>query len=115
MPTAPNMPNRKSLIAQRQRHDVVDLLRGGPVERGDVLFGDHRIAERVVLVIELDDRARQRRAFLDAEARATASRPPRCGTTTSSGMISTSRTSCSRMFSRLDEVGGHADRVQLRA
>lgn len=34
----------------------------------DVLFGDHRIVELVVLVVELDDRARQHGAFLDAEA-----------------------------------------------
>ena len=51
----------------RQRHDVVDLLGRRPAEGGDVLLRHHRIAERVVLVIELDDRARQLRAFLDAE------------------------------------------------
>ena len=33
-----------------------------------MLFRDHRVVERVVLVVELDDRARQLRAFLDAEA-----------------------------------------------
>ena len=33
-----------------------------------MLLGDHRVVERVVLVIELDDRARQLRAFLDAQA-----------------------------------------------
>ena len=54
--------------ADRQRHDVVDLLRRRPAERGDVLLGHHGIVELVVLVIELDDRARQLRAFLDAEA-----------------------------------------------
>jgi len=32
-----------------------------------VLLGDHRIVERVVLVIELDDRARQLRALLHAQ------------------------------------------------
>jgi hypothetical protein len=77
-----------------------------------VLFGDHRVVELVVLVIELDDRARQLRAFLDAEARR-----ERAGGdvahTTSSGMISTSRISCSRMFRRLDEMRRHADLVQL--
>ena len=53
--------------ADGQRHDVVDLLRRRPAERGDVLLRHHRIVERVVLVVELDDRARQLRAFLDAE------------------------------------------------
>src|SRR5882757_1664587 len=54
--------------ADGERHHVVDLLGRRPADRGDVLLGDHRIAELVVLVIELDDRARQLRAFLDAEA-----------------------------------------------
>jgi hypothetical protein len=35
---------------------------------GDVLLGHHRVAELIVLVVELDDRARQLRALLDAEA-----------------------------------------------
>ena len=55
--------------ANRERHDVVDFLRRRPAERGDVLFRDHRVVQRVVLVVKLDDRARQLRAFLDAEAR----------------------------------------------
>src|SRR5204863_5646954 len=38
-----------------------------PAEAQDVLVGDHRVAERVVLVIIFDDRAGQRRAFLDPE------------------------------------------------
>src|SRR5215475_2240866 len=54
--------------AQRQRHDVVDVLRVGPAESGDVFFGDHGIAELVGLVVELDDRARQLRALGEAEA-----------------------------------------------
>jgi hypothetical protein len=33
----------------------------------DMLFGHHRIVERVGLVVEFDDRARQGRAFLDPE------------------------------------------------
>ena len=40
-----------------------------PAEGGDVLFRHHRVVERVVLVVELDDRARQLRALLDAEPR----------------------------------------------
>ncbi len=55
--------------AQRELHDLVDLLRRGPTERGDVLLRDHRVVEIVGLVVELDDRARQLRAFLEAEAR----------------------------------------------
>jgi len=35
---------------------------------GNVLLGDHRIVELVVLVVEFDDRARQLGAFLDTEA-----------------------------------------------
>src|SRR5882724_6734874 len=54
--------------ADSQRHDVVDLLRHRPAERGDMLFRHHRIAELLVLVIKLDDRARQLRTLLDAEA-----------------------------------------------
>src|SRR5580692_552875 len=53
--------------ADGERHDVVDLLRRRPAERGDVLFRHQRVVELVVLVIELNDRARQLRAFLDAE------------------------------------------------
>src|ERR1700724_931017 len=52
--------------ADGERHDVVDLLRGRPAERGAVLFRHQGIVELVVLVIELADRARQLRAFLDA-------------------------------------------------
>src|SRR5262245_61574761 len=58
----------KVVDADGERHDVVDLLRSGPAEGGDVLLGDHRVSELVVLVIELDDRARQLRALLEAQA-----------------------------------------------
>jgi hypothetical protein len=85
--------------ADGERHDVVDLLGRGPAEGGDVLFRDHRVVQRIVLVVELDDRARQLGAFL--EPRRVESEPAATlRTTTSSGMISTSRISCSRMFSR---------------
>src|SRR6201996_4548797 len=53
--------------AEGERHDVVDRLRRRPAEGGDVLFRHHGVVELVVLVIELDDRARQLRALLDAE------------------------------------------------
>jgi hypothetical protein len=53
---------------QGESHDVVEILRRRPAEGGDVLFGDHRVAERVVLVEEFHDRARQLGAFFHAEA-----------------------------------------------
>src|SRR4051812_16388008 len=65
---AEEKPGQEVVDADGERHDVVDFLRRRPAERGDVLFGDHRVVELVVLVIELDDRARQLGAFLDAEA-----------------------------------------------
>jgi hypothetical protein len=40
----------------------------GPAEGGDVLFADQRIVQFLVLVIELDDGAGERCAFLDAKA-----------------------------------------------
>jgi 2-oxoisovalerate dehydrogenase E1 component len=52
----------------RHRGNVLHLLVAGPAEAGDVLFGDQRIAQRIVLVVVFDQRVRQRLAFLDAEA-----------------------------------------------
>jgi len=91
-----------------------DLLRRRPPERSDVLLRHHhRIGELIVLVIELDDRS------------AEAACPPRCRggwdsvpaatlrTTTSSGMISTSRINCSRMLRRLMKCVGTPDVVQV--
>src|SRR5215207_5969723 len=46
-----------------QCHDVVDFLGGGPAEGRHMLFGNHGIAQLIILVIELDDRAGQGRAF----------------------------------------------------
>src|SRR4029079_5650138 len=43
--------------ADRGGHAGVALLWVGPAEGGDVLLGNHRVLELVVLVIELDDRA----------------------------------------------------------
>ena len=60
-------PGKEVVDPDGERHDVVDLLRRGPAEGGDVLFGHHRVVERIILVIEFDDRARQLRAFLDPE------------------------------------------------
>ena len=65
---AQKQPGEEVVDADGERHDVVDFLRRGPAERGDVLFRHHGVVELVVLVIELDDRARQLGALLDAEA-----------------------------------------------
>src|SRR5579872_569145 len=64
---AQEQPGEEVIDADRERHDVVDFLRRRPAERGDVLFRDHGIVELIVLVVELDDRARQLRTLLDAE------------------------------------------------
>ena len=64
---AEEQAGQKVVDADRQRHDVVDLLGAGPAERGDVLLGDHGVVERVILVIELDDGAWQLRALLHAQ------------------------------------------------
>ena len=66
---AQEQPGEEIIDADRERHDVVDLLRRRPAERRDVLLRHHRVVELVVLVIELDDRARQLRALVDAETR----------------------------------------------
>src|SRR5690606_9888550 len=54
--------------ADGEAHDVVELGRIGPAESGDVLLGDHGIAQRIVLVVELDDGAGQLRALFETEA-----------------------------------------------
>src|SRR6185369_1345285 len=63
-------------VVHSYRHvgDVVHLVLAGPAEAGDMLVGDHRVAERIVLVIVFDDRARQLRAFVDAQSLAERSR-----------------------------------------
>ena len=61
-------PGQEVVDPDRQRHDVVDLLRRGPAEGGDVLFRNHRVVQLIVLVIKLDDRPRQLSAFLEAKA-----------------------------------------------
>src|SRR6478609_11406676 len=65
---AKEKPGKKIVDADSKRHDVVDFLRRRPAECRDVLFRNHRIIELVVLVVELNDRPRQLRAFLNAEA-----------------------------------------------
>src|SRR5712692_3007987 len=66
---AEEQAGQEVIDADGERHDVVDLLRRRPAEGGDVLLRYHRIVERIVLVVELDDRAGQLRPLLDAEAR----------------------------------------------
>src|SRR5262249_32053273 len=65
---AEEKPGQEIVDADGERHDVVDLLRRSPAEGGDVLFRHHRIIELVVLVVELDDRARQLGALLDTKS-----------------------------------------------
>ena len=64
-----------------------------------MFLADPGIVERIVLVIIFDDRAGQRGALLDAQ-RLDMEPAATLRTTTSSGMISTSLMSCSRMLSR---------------
>ena len=68
MPIAGEHAAHEVVHADRHVGDVVHLVLAGPAEAGDMLVGDHRIAERIVLVIIFDDRARQLGAFLDPEA-----------------------------------------------
>src|SRR6476646_8792022 len=65
---AEEKPGEEIVEADGERHDVVGLLRRSPEEGRDGLFQHHRVVELVVLVVELDDRARQLCAFLDADA-----------------------------------------------
>src|SRR5436190_380452 len=50
-------------------HHLVEIVRAGPAEGGDVLLGDQRVAESVLLQVVLDDRTRQQRALDDTEPR----------------------------------------------
>src|SRR5580704_11636417 len=98
--------------ADGERHDVVDLLRRRPAERGDVLFRHQGIVELIVLVIELDDRARQLRAFLDTE-------PLRQGASGDIAHADFQRNDLDLADQLLahvepaDEMGRHADVVQM--
>src|SRR6185295_20391407 len=42
--------DQKIVDADRQRHDLVDLRRRGPAERGDVFLRYHGVAQTIVLV-----------------------------------------------------------------
>src|SRR5215207_2606879 len=48
---AQEQPNQEIVDAQGHSHDLVDLLGGGPAECRYMLFRDHRVIERIVLVI----------------------------------------------------------------
>ena len=60
---AAEQPGQEVVDAQRQVHDVVDVLWVGPAEGGDMFLGDHRVVELVRFVIKLDDRTGQQGAF----------------------------------------------------
>src|SRR5215469_4972132 len=51
---AEEKPGEEVVDPDRERHDVVDLLRRRPAEGGDVLFRYHRIVELVVFIIKFD-------------------------------------------------------------
>ena len=57
----------KSLTAQRQRQDVVEILLRGPAEGEDVFLGHQRIAKGVLLVGILHDGPGQPRALVQAQ------------------------------------------------
>src|SRR6516162_2998469 len=54
---------------ERERQDLVQLLGRRPAEGGDMLLGNHRVAQLIRLVIVLDDGAGQDRALGQTEAR----------------------------------------------
>ena len=56
------------VYAQRQRQQLVDLLRGGPAERRDVFFRDQWVGKSLVLEVKLDDGARQLQSLGKAQA-----------------------------------------------
>src|SRR3546814_4884 len=57
-------------VVDADRHvlDVVELFLAAPVKAGDMLLGDERVAQRVVLVAIFDQGAGKLRPLLDAEA-----------------------------------------------
>src|SRR5204862_94469 len=52
---------------ERNLHDLVEVVGAGPAKGGDVLLGDQRIAQLVLLQIIFNDRARQRRPLGDTK------------------------------------------------
>ena len=60
-------PRQEIIDPHSQGHHVIQVLMAGPVERKDLIFADQRVAQLVVLVIKLDDRARQACAFFYAQ------------------------------------------------
>ncbi|MNZ97220.1 hypothetical protein D3C78_1164460 [compost metagenome] len=78
-----------------------------------MLFGDHRVFQLIRLVIELDDRARQHHAFLDAEALG-----ERAGGDIAHDDLKRDHLHfLDQLLAHVeaaDEVGGNADLVQMR-
>ena len=78
-----------------------------------MLVGDHRVAERVVLVIIFDDRARQLRAFLDPEAL----RQRAGGDVADDDLDRDDLDLADQLLAHVeaaDEMGRHADRLRAR-
>src|SRR5438874_2606192 len=64
---AEKQPGQEVVDPERDLHDLVEILGAGPAEGSDVLLGDQRISQLVLLEVIFDDRARQHRALCDAE------------------------------------------------
>src|ERR1700720_3377578 len=64
---AEKQPGQEVVDPERDLHDLVEVLGAGPAKGGDVLLGDQRIAQLVLLQIIFDDRARQHRALGNPE------------------------------------------------
>ena len=78
-----------------------------------MLVGDHRVAERVVLVIIFDDRAGQLRAFLDPEPLGERA----CGDVADHDLDRDDLDLADQLLAHVeaaDEVGRDADRLRAR-
>ena len=109
---AEEQASKEIIDANGQSHDVVDFLRRRPAESGDMLFGDERIVQRIVLVIKFDDRARQLSAFLDAEARRQGAR----GDVANNDFERNDLHFANQLLAHVEpanEMGRHADIVQI--
>ena len=64
---AQKQAGKEIIDADGEIDDVVQILRAGPAERGDVLFAHPGIMQPVILVVIFDDGAGQGGAFLDPQ------------------------------------------------
>ena len=99
----------KSLTRSASRTMSSSSCLAGPAEGDDVFFGHQRVAQLVVLVGKLDNRTGQWCAFFHRPGASASVPAAKLRTMTSSGMISTWRINCSRMFRRRMKCVGIAD------